>query len=71
MTVRNFWIEATVDGRETPIVFGPRAKDGGFTLRIYQRDKGISRLAVSVVGQHLYGTDQLQLTVTSYIPSVR
>jgi len=38
--VRNFWIAASVDGREAPIGSGPKAKDGGFLMNIYQRDKG-------------------------------
>ena len=50
MAVRNFWIEADVDGRKTSIAFGPRAKDGGFRLLIYQRDKGHSKLVFTVSG---------------------
>ena len=40
MAVRNWWIEADVDGRKTPLSGGPRSKDGGFQLTIYQRVKG-------------------------------
>ena len=40
MAVRNWWIEADIDGRRTNLAGGPRNKDGGFELRIYQRDKG-------------------------------
>ena len=40
MAVRNWWIEADVDGRKTPLSGGPRSKDGGFQLNIYQRVKG-------------------------------
>jgi hypothetical protein len=51
MTVRNFWIEATVDGRKTPIAFGPRAKDGGFELKIYQREEGSSVHVLTIRGE--------------------
>ena len=35
--VRNFWITVEVDGRLHKVETGPRAKDGGFVVRIYQR----------------------------------
>ena len=38
--VRNFWLEADVDGRVSTVAGGPRGKDGGITLRIYQRSGG-------------------------------
>lgn len=38
--VRNFWIEANVDGRETPVSGGPRSKDGGFELSVKIRNCG-------------------------------
>ena len=38
--VRNFWIELSVDGKQTRVATGPRGKDGGFELTIRQRDKG-------------------------------
>lgn len=38
--VRNFWLELSVDGSVKRIETGPKAKDGGFTLTIRQRDKG-------------------------------
>jgi hypothetical protein len=38
--VRNFWIEADIDGRKSPFAAGPVSKDGGFSLRISMRDKG-------------------------------
>lgn len=40
MPVRNWWIDADIDGRQTRLEGGPRRKDGGFTLRIYQREDG-------------------------------
>jgi hypothetical protein len=42
MATRNFWIDASIDGRKTPLTGGPRSKDGGFDLRIFMRsDSGI------------------------------
>lgn len=40
MAVRNFYVEADVDGRATSLAGGPRAKDGGMTVRLYQRADG-------------------------------
>lgn len=40
MAVRNFWISADIDGRETKLRGGPRAKNGGMVIMIYQRDEG-------------------------------
>lgn len=40
MVVRNFWIEADIDGRIAKVTGGPRSKDGGFTLTIYMRNEG-------------------------------
>lgn len=46
--VRNFWIEGTIDGRETPIVGGPRSKDGGMFLNLYIRDNGDIEKALTI-----------------------
>ena len=40
MAVRNFWVDADIDGRETMLSGGPRAKDGGMSVIIKQRSKG-------------------------------
>ena len=40
MAVRNFWVNANIDGRETGLCGGPRAKDGGMTINIMQRNNG-------------------------------
>lgn len=48
--VRNFWIEAEVDGRKTPIAFGPVGKDGGFRLIVHMRDGGIVTTPLYVDG---------------------
>jgi len=52
--VRNFWLEGKIDGRVGKIDGGPKAKDGGFTLRIYQRDRGQVTLAGRLQGRVSY-----------------
>lgn len=47
-TVRNFWLSANVDGRQSPVQGGPRAYDGGITIRLYQRSGGEVRTALCV-----------------------
>lgn len=38
--VRNFWVAGDVDGRRSPLSGGPRGRDGGLSLTLYQRTKG-------------------------------
>lgn len=38
--VRNFWIDANIDGRQESLSGGPASKTGGFTLNIRMRDNG-------------------------------
>ena len=40
MSVRNFYIDARIDGRESHIKGGPARKDGGLSIILTQRDKG-------------------------------
>ena len=40
MTTRNFWINAAVDGRKTPLAGGPRSKDGGMEVLLTVREDG-------------------------------
>ena len=40
MAVRNFYVEADIDGRQTMLGGGPKAKDGGMTVHIHQRVGG-------------------------------
>lgn len=59
--VRNFYVEADIDGRETTLGGGPRAKDGEMTVHIHQRcDGGISSDVVKVTCKECNG----QLTTT-------
>lgn len=48
MAVRNFWIEVDIDGRKTPLCGGPRRKDGGMDVSLYQRDEGNVELALHI-----------------------
>lgn len=63
MAVRNFWIEADVDGRETPLAGGPRSKDDGFTLTVFVRHDG-SILTGFTVSGHAAQDGQLRLSVS-------
>lgn len=55
--VRNFWLQAYIDGRTSDVATGPKNKDGGFTLTIYQRSKGDIVKALTVTGvADSYGT---------------
>lgn len=40
MAVRNFWINAYIDGRQTVLSGGPKNKEGGMRIEIYQREEG-------------------------------
>ena len=50
MAIRNFWVEAQVDGRDNQVAFGPRAKDGGFRLVVYIRREGAIAKAMAIWG---------------------
>ena len=41
MAVRNFYVEANIDGRQTTLGGGPKSKTGEMTVRLYQRDEGV------------------------------
>ena len=40
MAVRNFYVEANIDGRDTLLGGGPRSKTGDMSVRLYQRNEG-------------------------------
>jgi len=48
--IRSFWIEANIDGRQSPLRGGPTGKVGGFCMAIYQRDKGRVTTAARISG---------------------
>lgn len=49
--VRPFWITGRIDGRTTAIDAGPRAKDGGISLRVLMRDDGSPTTALHIDGR--------------------
>jgi len=49
--VRNFWIDANIDGRKERLTGGPRRKDGGFALEVSVRSEGDSQRALCIVGR--------------------
>jgi len=60
--VRNFWIEASVDGRRSDINTGPRKSDGGFSCTIYVREEGsISDKYLRIGGAHYNGKNILSV----------
>lgn len=50
MPIQNFYIACEIDGRKSKLAAGPKAKDGGFDLVIYQRSEGEKTKALSVTG---------------------
>lgn len=48
--VRNFWLEADIEGRKATFTGGPQRADGGFVLTIFQRDKGSVTKAMEIRG---------------------
>lgn len=47
--MRNFYMKSMIDGKRTPITGGPRSKDGGMFITLYQKEKGESVEILSVV----------------------
>lgn len=48
--VRNFWLEASIDGRDTDLAGGPQSKDGGFEAKVLIRADGDIAHAVTISG---------------------
>lgn len=52
--IRNFWLDIDIDGRSS-IGTGPKAKDGGFKVTVYVRDKNeISPRKIILTGYASY-----------------
>ena len=49
MAVRNFWVEASIEGYKTQLKGGPRGKEQGMMVRLYQRNRGEIETAISVI----------------------
>jgi hypothetical protein len=50
MAIKNFWIEAEIDGRKTKWKGGPVRPNGGFRLTVYMRDAGALTKPLTVEG---------------------
>ena len=48
MSMRNFWLDSDIDGRQTSLSGGPRASDGGMNVTVRQRENGKSVVACKV-----------------------
>ena len=48
MAVRNFYVEADVDGRATSLGAGPSNKTGGMRVKIFQRNCGEIEEALTI-----------------------
>ena len=67
--VRNFWIEASIDGRVSTFAGGPKASNGGFYLTVKQRSNGDIAKALAVQG--FVGVEgDLHLVVRTFWPDV-
>lgn len=63
--VRNFWITGNVDGRKERLGFGPRSKDGGFSIEIKMRDEGsVGDSTINVWGRVVETPDGEYLKLT-------
>lgn len=49
MAVRNFYVEAIIDGRATRLGGGPTAKDGEMVVHLYQRENGEITEAFTII----------------------
>lgn len=47
-SLRNFWMTANVDGRESLVTAGPRSKDGGMSVNLAQLNCGESDMSLNV-----------------------
>ncbi len=52
--VRNFYLEAAIDGRDSTLSGGPVAKDGGIDLIVKQRANGEVTTALTITGYQMH-----------------
>lgn len=48
MSMRPFWLDANVEGRQSSLCGGPRRKDGRMNIDLRQRDNGSSVTAFKI-----------------------
>jgi hypothetical protein len=51
MAVRNFHLDAAIDGRRTNVTGGPASEDGGFELEVKVRERGEPVTGLRVFGE--------------------
>lgn len=67
MAIRNFWVEADIDGRQTTLAGGPRGKTSGMEVTLYQREEGSIATAIRIACRAL---SDGKLATTVYINDV-
>lgn len=60
--MRNFYMKAKVDGRKTFIAGGPRNKDGGMFINLYQKEKGES-VEILIVSSSVLPNGKLRTSI--------
>lgn len=50
MAIQNFWIEVKIDGKKEILKGGPKSKDNGFSLSIFQRQDGRVIKVITITG---------------------
>lgn len=63
-SVRNFWIDADIEGRSSSLEGGPRSAGGGFRQTVYMRGEGGTvETALRITGE-AFSDGELRLYVT-------
>ena len=57
--VRNFWMSARVDGRNTGIASGPTSKDGGMDVTMLVRKDGSVSKGLSLICRNVDGENRI------------
>ncbi len=67
--VRNWWISIGCNGKAADVELGPKCKDGGFWLTIWQRSNGQVTKAASIQGVEKNGELTLLTEVSGHHPA--
>ena len=57
--VRNFWMSARVDGRDTGLSSGPAGKDGGMDVTMLVRKEGSVSKGLSLICRNVDGQNRI------------
>lgn len=69
--MRNFWVNANIDGRASPLTGGPIRKDGGFNEKVYMLQNGEAMQVVEIDGRvSRDGTLYLEVKVEGHDPII-